>query len=123
TSQKAKRLTRGLRATEPAVSPRGDRIVFRQNYGEGSRLATTDRSGKDLKVLHTPPSAHRISNPEFLSDQQVVFTERGLDGIERLYRLSLSSPSDPVELYANFVPLYSPKSTPRGLLFRSEVSG
>ncbi len=122
-SSKSRRLTRGLRSMEPALSPDGSLVVFRQNHGGGSRLGVVDVSGKNQRTLHTPPLASRISSPEFLTAEHIVFTQRDASGTERLYRLSTSGQSSPHELHADYAPIYSPRSTAQGLMFRSDRSG
>lgn len=121
--QKIQRLTRGQRALEPALSPDGQKIVFRQNYGPGSRIAILGASGGQVRPLYTPPFASRVSSPLFLNDREVLFTERDHRGVERLFRLPLDQSAPPRELHPELTPIYSPRVTASGLLFRSDHTG
>jgi hypothetical protein len=149
-SKKAKRLTHGLRGREPAVSPDGKWIAFAQVGSGISRLAllpidTVEGSG--YRAIYAPPFGIRVSRPEFLSSDEVAFTEKGADGIEALRAVRLTpqvlsiAPQTLAEaeraqaagsqsvrpplrnLLPGFRPAHYPRQTADGLAFVSERTG
>lgn len=61
----ARRLTRGLRATDPDVAPDGSRIVFVRRYADRSELALVSRDGNDVRDLTASPAGTQWSGPRF----------------------------------------------------------
>lgn len=133
-SKKNLQLTHGLRAREPVVSPDGKWIVFEQLTPGSSRLAATRIDGSDLVVLYTPPIQTRISRPEFLSANELIFSEKQGNGDEVFkvvnVRTGSSLPAagfsligEPRVVLADFQPVHYPRLTPEGLLFVSDRSG
>lgn len=85
------RLTRYLRAQEPASSPKGDRVVFLQNEGGRNRLMMIDMNSKQKRILIKGSYALRISGPEFLDDTKVIFSLRKRSGEETLQTYDLKT--------------------------------
>ena len=131
-ARKSKRLTRGLRARDPSLSPDGREIVFVQNVPGGTRLASVAIDGSDARAIYEPPAQTRLSRPEFLSAREIIFTEKRDDGDERLKVLRVRSAADgrlmadanearPV--LESFRPAHFPRLTRDGLIFVSDRSG
>lgn len=139
--KRTKRVTKGWRAREPGISPSGKFVAFVQLTPGNSQLAIAnirrdEKSGdftfSDPKVLYTPANYHRVSWPEFIEADKIVFAERGEDGREVLKvvqfdpktntvlakPLTLNSGGD-----ANFPRLVSDSRGRRHLLFASARNG
>lgn len=126
------RLTRGLRAREPVVTPNGKAIVFVQNVPGSTQLAAIDQNGKNLRVLYKPPFQTRVSRPEFLDEDRIVFAERdGRSGKEILKVVKVKSDTLglpraialPESVLLDYQPAHDPRRSKEGLLFVSERSG
>lgn len=122
-SKKVRRLTRGLRAREPAVSPDGQMIVFVRLTPGSSQLAAMKIDGSEIATLYEPPFQTRISNPEFLSQNEIIFAEKHDGGDEVLRVLKLPSPEAPRTVLERFKPAGFPRLTEEGLVFVSTRSG
>ncbi len=136
-TKKRDRLTNGIRARDAAVSPDGQRICFVQLDTALTRLACIPRDGEKggsgtggnndsvksgLEVFYSPELQIRISHPEFLSNSEIVFSERDSTGREVLKIFNLISHSLK-DLLPDYSPMHYAKLTPLGLLFESEKSG
>lgn len=84
-ARKTTRLTEGVRAQEPTPSPKGERIAFIQNDGGRNRLAVMPLDTKQIKILVNGGYQQRLSAPEFISDNELLFSVRMRSGIEKLY--------------------------------------
>lgn len=121
-TKKISRLTKGLRAHAPSVSPDGNKIVFVQNSQASTSLSMMRSNGSQLKTLYQPPLQTRISGPTFISNSEIVFSERDLDGIENAKILNLKT--NQIDNYvvgigrAKFV-----TATRKGLVFTSDETG
>lgn len=135
-AKKKTRLTHGARARDPVVSPDGKSIVFVQNTPGSTRLVATELEfdneikklkTRELRVLYTPPVQTRLSHPEFLSHDKIVFTEKQDDGSEKLKFLALNELGEPAgepkEILTDFTPIHFPRLTKAGLLFASDRTG
>ncbi|HVK61388.1 MAG TPA: hypothetical protein VM432_07550, partial [Bdellovibrionales bacterium] len=122
-AKKKKRLTKGLRAREPMVSPDGKRIVFVQSTPGSTRLAMAKSDGSQDRVLYTPPLQTRIASPDFLPDGRIIFSERRDDGVEVLRTISIEKGAEPQTVLREFAPAHFPRVTKQGLIFTSEKSG
>lgn len=128
---KTRKLTRGLRAVSPAVSPSGHAVVFVQNVTGSTRLASARIDGSAPRVLFQPALQVRVSNPTFVSPDELVFSERRADGVETLRYAHVVETADgdlkftaaPLEILHQFAPARLPQMTSRGLTFLSDVSG
>ena len=126
------RLSRGLRAREPAVSPDGRTIVYVQNTAGSTQLGVMKIDGGNPTPVYVPPLQTRIARPEFISKDEVIFSEKRDDGAEgfKILKLALNEdgsakgPSpEPREVLAAYRPVYFPRMTSEGLLFVSGRSG
>ncbi|QLY24972.1 PD40 domain-containing protein [Bdellovibrio sp. KM01] len=121
--KKTQRLTRGLRAREPSVSPDGNKIVFVKLEGGKTHLATLGslENSKEVKILFSAPMMDRISYPVFWNDDTIVFSLRH-DGSEYLYTYKFSSKA--VEkILGDFPDARFPRKTVAGLIFTSSKNG
>lgn len=107
-SNKNTRLSLGLRAREPAVSPKGTTIAFVQltpgqtqiAIGTLTRPATGPAKIENVKTLFAPNSENRVSWPTFISEDTLVFTERDTEGHEVLKVLEIPQTGDTVSTTA-----------------------
>lgn len=120
--KKAKRITKGLRAYEPVVSSDGKRIFFVQNAVSTARLSSVDANGENLIVHYEPPFQGRVARPEFLNQDEIVFSQKNDDGAEILVVLNLKTNATRKILEA-YAPAHFPRMTPKGLVFVSDKSG
>jgi hypothetical protein len=117
-------LTHALRAREPAVSPDGKLIVFVQNTPASTRLASVRIDGSNIRILYTPPIQTRVSQPEFLSNGEVIFSEKQKDGSEIFKTLKMVGHKPEIHVVLkDFAPVHYPRLTKEGLLFVSDRSG
>lgn len=120
--KKKTQLTKGLRAREPAVSPNGQTIAFVEITPGGTRLAIVAIDGSKPVTVYSPPLQTRLTRPEFLSANKLVFTEKNEAGDELLRVLELPR-SEPRTILPQFKPAHFPRQTKEGLLFVSDRSG
>ncbi len=131
TNCKLTRLTRGLRAREPAVSPDATKVIFVRTTPGSTELASANIDGSKITTLYRPPFETRLSLPTFLNAEEVVFSERRKDGKEYLKLLKIITASDgnlkragdAITILPRYAPAYSPRMTPEGLIFISERNG
>ena len=123
-TKKKTQLTHALRAREPVVSPDGKLIVFVQATPGSTQLASARLDGSNIRVLYTPPVQTRVSRPEFLSNGEVIFSEKQKDGSEifKTFKMVAHHPEIRVVL-KEFAPVHYPRLTKNGLLFVSDRSG
>ncbi|OQW50308.1 MAG: hypothetical protein A4S09_00505 [Proteobacteria bacterium SG_bin7] len=120
--KKENKITISKRAQQPAYSLDGKQIVYVQTGGGWNALATMSSDGTNSKILYTPPLQHRISFPEFINNEEIIFSERNLKGEEQLTVLNLAR-NKFRRVLKDFVPAYNPRRTKAGILFISEKSG
>jgi Tol biopolymer transport system component len=85
------RLTNGLRAQEAAVSPNGLWVAFIQNDAGRNKLSIMEVSGRSPRVLVQGNLNQRLASPEFLSDGEILFTGRTVNGEEKIYSYNLGN--------------------------------
>ncbi len=118
-SNETSRLTKGLRAREPAVSPDGQYIVYVKG-GQGKTLLGIIKSdGTDEQILYDPENYERISRPSFINEREIVFSQKK-NGIDKLHIFDLESKtvSRILDMPGQF-----PVATPSGIIFSSSKSG
>ncbi|MDZ4660859.1 MAG: hypothetical protein SGJ18_04495 [Pseudomonadota bacterium] len=120
--KKEKRLTEGMRAKEAAYSLDGKSIVYVQISPGSTAIGHLDSSGKNKTILYAPPLQYRVSQPSFLSEHLIVFSERNTEGKEVLITFDLRSKKS-VKILENYSPAYSPRPTHLGVMFVSSTSG
>jgi hypothetical protein len=113
---RSERLTTHARAQEPAVSPNGKWIAYIQNDGGRNRMNLLDLEKRTSRTLVNGNMNQRVSMPEFLSDQEIVFSVLQKIGTEKLYVYNLTTgktqPWGPPEL----TQAQNPRLTSEGLL-------
>lgn len=90
-AREKRRLTMHLRAQEPAPSPKGDKIAFIQNDAGKNRLALLDMATLKIRPLVNSNLYQRLSWPEFISDNEVIFSVRQKSGVEKLHVVNLQN--------------------------------
>lgn len=138
-----KRITNGWRAREPGISPDGKYIAFVQLTPGNSSLAiakiqrdekTGDFTASPATVIYKPSDYNRVSWPEFIANDTIVFSERGQDGREVLKVVGINLKMPAVAPLANprilksggdasFPRLVSDSLGRRHLLFASARNG
>lgn len=123
-TKKTKRVTKSLRAREPAVSPNGQLVTFVKLEGGKTQLATVSlaEDKKEVRILFTPGLQERISYPTFLNDKTVVFSWRKTNGEEFLYTVDLES-QKPQQILPGYTNARFARVTPQGLMFASNKNG
>lgn len=69
---KEKRLTNNLRATQPSVSPKGDKIVFTSQKDGTGNICITDIEGKNFLRLTDFQNGEQVFNPVFAPDGKTI---------------------------------------------------
>ncbi len=118
--KKSKKITKGLRAREPAVSPNGNLIAFVKSSQGKTALYTVDGEGKNEALLYSPESYDRVSRPSFISEKELVFAQKNSKGIDRLHILNMETKQ--ITRILDFPSKY-PVSTSQGIVFSSNKSG
>ncbi|MCB0412344.1 MAG: hypothetical protein KDD22_07450, partial [Bdellovibrionales bacterium] len=121
-NKKTERLTRGERASQPAVSPNGEKVIYVRNEGAKTQLKILDLTSKETSLLLERPMFERISHPEFISNEEAVFVGRDLTGKEILYKIYVLS-KETESLLSEFDGIAQPRWTKKGLLFTSSKTG
>ncbi len=122
---RVRRLTRGLRAYDPDVSPDGGRVVFARKLGDRSDLFTVGIDGEDLERLTTSPAAVEWSGPRYSPNGQTIVASRLVPG-GWLDIVLVDPASGAVELLTHdrakdVEPTWTPDG--RAVLFRSDRDG
>ncbi len=120
--QKSRQITHGQRAREPAVSEDGKFIYFVQLIPGSTQLARVDSEGKNLEVVWTPPLGTRLSRPEALGTERVLFLRRDERGQESLVSLDLKSKALTQHL-TDLHPIKNLQRTHDGFLISSGKNG
>lgn len=119
---KSKRLTTGLRAREPALSPDDSKIVFVRLEGGRTRLGLYDIATDKAEVLYSPDLQERISSPIFLNAETIIFALRNAQGEEGLWTYSFKDQSvSPV--LEHFEQARFPVLSKKGLMFTASNNG
>ena len=121
-TKKKQRLTHAQRAREATVSPDGHKICFVQLDTALTRLGCIQSDGSNFELLYSPELQIRISRPEFLSQDEIIFSERNSSGSEVLKIFNFKSLKIR-EVLTDFSPAHFAKQTSQGLFFESEKSG
>lgn len=116
-------LTHGARAIEPTIFAGQKKVVFTKLGAGESALFSLDLdnlSAEPMKV-YSPPLLVRVSRPTFVSPSTIVFSERGVDGVEKLIQMNLESMVTADLVTHKNVGFAQPSEA--GLLFASSESG
>lgn len=87
---KKDRLSYGLRAREPALSPSGANIAYIKVLPGKTNLEIMNVASKHSTVLFAAPLQARCSHPSFLNENEIVFSYRD-NGVEKILRLNISA--------------------------------
>ena len=121
-SQKSQRLTKGERAHEPSVSPDGRSVAYIKTRPGGTDLYLLDLSNNSSHKLYQPPWQVRLSRPEFINKNEILFAQRSLSGKENFYVHNLKDHTRRAVL-EKFETVSNPRRTKKGVLFSSSHSG
>lgn len=89
--KKNRRITTGERLREPGLSPNGLLIAAVQLIQSNTMLVTVNMEGSNLQQIYLPPAFHKVANPLFLDEQNLVFTERDIQGNNWLKKINIST--------------------------------
>ncbi len=102
-AKQTQRLTRGARVFEPTYSRDAKTIIairFENGYHQLIKVAvrekamsrkTTASGNATVVVLYQAPLQHRLAAPVSVTSREVVFSERDLQGQDRLWKLHLDT--------------------------------
>lgn len=116
------KMTDGLRATEPTVSPDGKQILFVKQEGGQTSLVAIDVDGKNFRTLYKPNPQVRISHPSYLRQDEIIFAQRDTNGDEYLYLIGANT-KKPIRILGGFKQSKFPVVIKQGLVFVSEKTG
>ena len=123
TSQKTEKLTKGLRAREPSLSPDDQSVVFVKLSGGKTELATLSLTeNKSVEVLFSGALQERISFPTFLNAKEILFSLRKDNGAENLYRYDLTTKTA-TPVLTEYPNSRFAEVTPEGVFFTSSANG
>ena len=120
-----RRLTRGLRAYDPDVSPDGRTIVFARKLGDRSDLFTVGIDGRGLARLTSSVPGVEWSGPHFSPDGRAIVVSRLLPGgwldIVRVERATGAVEQLTHDRAADVEPTWTPDG--EAVVFRSDRDG
>lgn len=119
---KTKRLTQGLRAREPAVSPDDSKIAFVKLDSGQTRLGIFNVATETHEILYTPNTGERISAPVFINNNVILFALRDSQGNEQLRHFSLQT-KKATPILTQFAQARFPIVTKMGVIFTSSQNG
>lgn len=90
-NKKSERLSNGLRAREASPSPNDQEFVYVGLSANQTYLGLWNRESKTKEILYTPEMSTRISYPSFINEQEIVFSFRDTNGIEKLKKFNRQS--------------------------------
>ncbi|XGC81399.1 hypothetical protein ACES2L_02730 [Bdellovibrio bacteriovorus] len=122
-TKKTESLTKGLRGREPSVSADGSAITFVKLEGGRTHLAVLkfENNKWTEEILFSPALQERISYPLFYDDG-ILFSLRKENGVEQLYKYSLSLKTSDIVL-GDFKNVRFARKTSEGLMFTSAANG
>ena len=129
---KRTQLTHSARAREQTISPSGRAMAFIENTPGGTKLVSSRLDGSNIRDLYEPALEIRVSRPEFINKDELIFAEKTASGAEifKVVKLNEAPEGDislasgtPREVLKDFAPVHFPRMTSLGLLFVSDKSG
>ncbi len=120
-SRKNERLTTAARAREPAVSPSGKAVAFVELEPGRTHLSLLNLESKEITRVYSTELQARISFPVFLSENQVLFSERKA-GREFAVRLDLNTRKTS-QVLPNFKEIKFAFLSEKGLFFTASNNG
>ncbi|HEX7071054.1 MAG TPA: hypothetical protein VF190_09620 [Rhodothermales bacterium] len=126
-SRKRERLTRGLRASQPEVSPDGRTVAFVAQKDGTSNLFLLDLETKDVRQLTDYSAGVQVTDPRWHPNGRWVYIARFAGESRDLYRIdaTASTPGQGVPVLATDADERSPAPDARGeyLYFSSDATG
>lgn len=121
-SKKSHRLTTGQRLREGTVSPDGSQIVAVKLGASQTWIVGMNKDGENQQILYSPDLLVRVSTPEFLSADEIIFSERGINGVESLRYLHLKT-KELKTVLSRLEPIQFAHKTSEGVVFQSIRNG
>lgn len=121
-AKKTKRITSGKRLREGTFTPDMKGAVAVQTAGGQTAIVGVQLDSGEISILYTPERLSRVSNPSFLDQGRLIFSERTSKGVEGLRLLNTLSKESQLVL-SRYEPLVFAHPSPRGLIFQSTKSG
>jgi hypothetical protein len=84
------RVTKGMRARDASPSIDGSQIAFVKLEASSTQLAVMNLAQKTAEIVYRPALQHRISNPIWTSETEIIFSERDSSGHENLVRVDVN---------------------------------
>lgn len=88
---KSEQLTKGIRGHHPIQSLDSHLIYFVKQSGGQNELAQVDQSGENLKILYHAPESYRISKPQILNANELLFIERDTAQTDTIFKINLTT--------------------------------
>ncbi|HAG91840.1 MAG TPA: hypothetical protein DCL41_08210, partial [Bdellovibrionales bacterium] len=112
-----------LRLQDPALNPSGDQLVAILTKENGRQvLAALSLKDHSVKELYQAPLEERLSSPNYLNSEQIVFVKKNLRGEEQILVSSFKD-LKVSKLPQSFFDLYSVRAYGNALSFISSKNG
>jgi hypothetical protein len=115
------RLTHQERAREGCYSPNHQEVVFVDIDGAMTSLKILNKKSKKTRLLFRPPDFDRVSSPQYLDENTILFVWKNSSGTTTLH--SITEGGSPERLLPDFQDVLQPTLTSKGLLFNSSQTG
>ncbi len=119
---KMKQLTFGERASQPALSKDGKRILYISNHGGATELREFDLDKQKSRILMKPQNGIRLSLPEYLDEKNALVVGRDSQGLESIFQLDLSTLQRKL-FFSNNGSFTLLKNTSNGILVANNLNG
>lgn len=120
--RRPKRITFAQRLQFVSLSWDGQHFLAIQNEGEKFKMVQVSLDGKQQEVLYAPQSAVRLSTPLPLTEHEIVFVEKAINGPSWL-RVWNRNTQQITNLSGAVTNAILPSKIKGGLLYTSDVSG
>lgn len=121
-TKKTERLTQGGRAQEPAVSPNRQFVAYIQNDGGKNRINLLDLKTMQSRTLVNGNLNQRLASPEFLTDNELLFSARVKNGDEKIFKYDFATQKSTV-WNAQLKQAQDLRRTPVGILASDSGTG
>ncbi|OGC24179.1 hypothetical protein A3J90_05280 [candidate division WOR-1 bacterium RIFOXYC2_FULL_37_10] len=120
-----KRLTEGARASDPAVSPDGQKIVFVKNDAGTKTLWIMNSNGSNQRKFTASGKEEEYLSPVFSPDGKTVAVSKWVKGRQKIVIVSVNTGIEKFMTNENFSTEANPYFTPDGkyILFESDITG
>lgn len=122
-TEKTKRLTFGLRANNPNVSPDGKKIVFLFQKDGTTNIGTVNIDGKDFKQLTFFNNGEQVYNPKFSPDGKFIVFGYSITSTRKIARVDIDGSNFSILIendYDNRDPVFDSEGN---LIYSSDETG